>query len=73
MVALNGLVAGFSNFAERTLDKLAPNLLFVSSTGVQGCNIKILMIHVSNPECGVSIRAMNYFDNNTLFCLRQSV
>ena len=36
MVALNGLVAGFSNFAERALDKLAPNVLFVTSTGVQG-------------------------------------
>jgi putative ABC transport system permease protein len=36
MVALNGLVAGFSNFAERTLDKLPPNVLFVSSTGIQG-------------------------------------
>jgi putative ABC transport system permease protein len=36
MVALNGLVAGFSNFAERMLEKLAPNVLFVSSTGIQG-------------------------------------
>ena len=36
MVALNGLVAGFSNFAEIMLDKLAPNVLFVSSTGIAG-------------------------------------
>jgi putative ABC transport system permease protein len=36
MVALNGLVVGFSNFAESMLNKLAPNVLFVSSTGIQG-------------------------------------
>ena len=34
MVALNGLVAGFGNFAERTLNKLAPNVLLVTSTGM---------------------------------------